>query len=257
MSFRMTNWRTAAVIAVILFLVPARAWEGQQNNSVLSVVVGSFQIENATMEEALRALRATNFTRILIAFEKVAHHPGDKERTMSLSVANASVGEIMGVLCRSDSRYEYEAVNGLLVHVYPKDGQNDTLGLLNIRIKEFSVEDKISPAAIIVRITQLAPELASYLTEKQNEYFRRRGIVPSSPGVTSHGNMDPQVSLHLQDMTVREVLNATVLYSLRLNQETAADWTGNKIPPTSWMYEFDVDPTASTGLGGYPKWVAF
>src|ERR1700687_101194 len=253
----MTNWRTVAVMAGILFAVPATALEPQQNESILSVVVGSFQIENATMEEALHALRATNFTRILIGFEKVAHHAGDKERTMSLSVANAMVREILGALCRSDNRYEYEIVDGLLVHVYPKDGQNDTLGLLDIRVKKFSVEDKISPATIIVRIGELAPELASYLTGKQNEYFRQRGIVPSSPGVAMHGNMDPQVSLHLHDMTVREVLNATVLYSLRLNQETAPDWTGNKIPPTSWMYEFDVDPAASTGLGGYPKWVAF
>jgi hypothetical protein len=255
-SARKANLRSVTVIAAMLVAVPATASEAHQNNSVLSTVVSSFQVKNATMEEVLRALRATNEARILIGFENVSRHAGDK-RTMSLSFANATVGEILDGMCRSDKRYRYQTVDGLLVHVYPKDRQNDTFGLLGIRVKEFSVDDKILPAAIIERIGELAPELASYLTEKQNEYFRQRGIVPSFPGVTMHGNMDPQVSLHLHDMTVREVLNATVLYSLRLNQETAPDWAGTKIPPTSWMYEFVVDPAAPTGLGGYPKWVAF
>jgi hypothetical protein len=115
--------------------------------------------------------------------------------------------------------------------------------------EEFSVQGSILPAAV-VRIGELAPELASYLAAKQNEYFARRGIAPGSPGSLMHGNMDPQ-------MTVREILNATVLYSLRLNKQTLPDWTGNKIPPTSWMYEFVIDPAGPTGLGGYPKWAAF
>ena len=71
------------------------------------------------------------------------------------------------------------------------------------------------------------------------------------------GNMDPQINLDLENMTVREILNAVVLYSQQLNNQTPPDWTGYKIPPTSWIYEFIIDPAAPTGLGGTPHWKAF
>ena len=69
--------------------------------------------------------------------------------------------------------------------------------------------------------------------------------------------MDPQIKLHLHDLTVRQILDAVVIYSLELNKKSAPDWTGSKLPPTSWIYDFTIDPAASTGLRGYPKWIAF
>jgi hypothetical protein len=67
------------------------------------------------------------------------------------------------------------------------------------------VEGAILPAAVIVRIGELAPELASYLAKKQTEYYKTRGITPSFPGVTMRGNMDPQIKIHLKDPTVRQM----------------------------------------------------
>ena len=69
--------------------------------------------------------------------------------------------------------------------------------------------------------------------------------------------MDPQISLDLHSLTVRELLNAVVLYSQQLNNQTPADFAGNKIPPASWIYDFIIDPAAPTGLGGTPRWQAF
>ena len=48
--------------------------------SVLSEIVDSFDVQNSTMEEALRTLRQRDFARILIGFEKIAHREGEKGR---------------------------------------------------------------------------------------------------------------------------------------------------------------------------------
>lgn len=227
------------------------------DRSVLSETVESFRVENSTMEAALRALRQTDFARILIGFERIARRQGEKTESLSLSLSNATVGEILDQLCQQSGRYTYEIMEGTIIHVHPVREQSDPPGLLDLRISEFSVQGNMLPAAIIVRIGDLAPELASYLQAKKNEYYARRNIVPASPGAIGRGNMDPMVNLHLRNMTVREILNATVLYSVRLRDQTAPDWTGNKIPPTSWMYEFGIDQNAPSGLGGTPRWIAF
>lgn len=225
--------------------------------SVLSEIVESVDVQNSTMEEALRTLRQRDFARILIGFEKIAHREGEKTESLSLSTDGATVGEILERLCQQSKQYQYEIIEGGIIYVHPTQAESDPLGLLNIKITDFSVEGKMLPAAIIVRIGELAPELASYLYRKQSEYYSRRGIVPGFPGAIGHGNMDPEINLHLRNMTVREILNATVLYSSRLRDQTPADWTGNKLPTTSWMYEFVMNPEAATGLGGTPRWVAF
>ena len=169
----------------------------------------------------------------------------------------SSVGEILDQLCQQSKQYLYEIIEGGIIYVHPATAESDPLGLLNIRISDFVVQGKMVPAAIIPRIGELAPELNSYLDRKKNEYYSRRGISPASPGAIVLGNMDPNVNLQLQNMTVREILNATVVYSVRLRDETPADWTGYKFPTASWMYEFVMNPNAPTGLGGTPRWVAF
>jgi len=227
------------------------------NDSVFSEIVESFDVQNSTMEEALRVLRQHDFANILIGFEKIAHREGERSESLSLSTKRATVGEILDQLCQHSKQYRYEIIEGGIIYIHPAHAESDPLGLLNIRISDFAVQGKMVPAAIIVRIGELAPELNNYLDRKKNEYYSRRGISPASPGAIGHGNMDPNVNLHLRNMTVREILNATVVYSVRLRDETPADWTGNKPPTTSWMYEFVINPNAPTGLGFTPRRVAF
>lgn len=224
---------------------------------ILSTPVESLVLQDVTMEDALRSLRATNQSEILIGFEKVPHRVNAPEKKVSLRVSNATVAQILTALCRQDTRYTYEIVEGHLIHVYPRASYRDSRDLLDMRIHSFSVEGTMLPAAVIDRIGELAPELSSYLTKKRDEYYEARGITPSFPGSTLRGNMDPQIKLNLHDLTVRQILDAVVIYSLELNKKSMPDWTGNKLPPTSWIYDFTVDPDASTGLRGYPKWIAF
>jgi len=248
---------TLLAISVSLLTPRGQALTNREELPILSERVREFHIENGTMEDGLSALRQTNPTRILIGFERVAHRKNEKDKLVSLSLSDATVGEILDGLCRQDPRYTYEVVSGLL-HVYPINGQSDPAGLLDLRVSRFSIADKMAPTAIIQRIGNLAPELASFMNTKRAEYYAKRGPSPGgSPGSIMSGNMDPEIHLELHDMTVREILNAVVLYSRQLMDQTPADIGGNKIPPTSWAYEFIIDPDASTGLGGTPHWSAF
>lgn len=252
------------VLLYALILLASTVQPHQENSrnvstglSVLSEIVESFQVQDSTMEEALRKLRQHDFARILVGLEKIAHRESEKTESLSLSTNSATVGQILEQLCQQSKQYQYEVIEGGVIYVHPAHADSDPLGLLNIKITDFSVEGKMAPAAVIERIGELAPELASYLDAKKNEYYSRRGIVPGFPGAILHGNMDPAVDLHLRNMTVRQILNAVVLYSRQLSDQTPPDIGGNKIPPTSWIYEFVMNPEARTGLGGIPRWVAF
>jgi len=226
-------------------------------SSVLSVKVGNFEIQGGTMEAALRTLREIDYAKILIGFEKVARHEGEKERTFSLSASDTTVEQIIQSLCAHDPRYTYEVLKGSLLHIFPVNQDGDPPGLLSIRVARFSIEGKITPAAIVDRISDLVPELNLYMERKQAKYYARQGIAPGSPGAILSGNMDPQVDLNLEDVTVEEILNAVVLYSLEMNRQAKPNSTGYKLPPTSWIYEFIIDPAARTGFGGTPHWEAF
>lgn len=228
-----------------------------EKTSVLTETVESFRVEDSAMEGALRALRQKDFSRILIGFESIARRRDEKIESLSLSLTNATVGEILDQLCRQSREYTYEITDGSIIHVHPVRAQSDPPGLLDLKISEISIEANILPAAIIVRIGELAPELASNLDAKKSEYYATRHIIPGSPGAIGHGNMDPQTNLHLRNMTVREILNSIVLYSVQLRNQTPADSHGYKLPTASWIYEFIIDPNAPTGLGGIPRWIAF
>jgi hypothetical protein len=225
--------------------------------SVLSVKVNSYSIENADMEQALRALRQTNFAEILVGFEEVAHTKGQKERTFSLSLEHTTAGGVIMALCKEDPNYTFDVVAQRLIHVYPRNHDSDPAGLLDIHIRDFSVEGTMVPAAMIVRLPDLAPELGSYLNAKMSEYYARRGISVGYPGAIGHGNMDPQVHLQIRNATVQQILNRVTLYSQTLYEQSNPDQTGNRIQPTSWIYKFVIDPNAQTGLGGTPHFIAF
>jgi hypothetical protein len=225
---------------------------------VLAIRVGQFKIEGATMQDVLRMLRSTDATHILIGFESVAHRPGETGKHISISVQNETVGEVMAELCRQDPRYTFETIEGVLLHVFPKDHRSDPAKLLDIKIKSFSLDARIVPASIVDLVPSDVPELWSYMMKKNAENARRKGLPPPATGGSiGSGNMDPTIHIHLENVTVRQLLDEVVLYSRKLNADTPPDAGGNKIPPTSWFYDFTIDPDSYTGLGGVPLWKSF
>lgn len=126
------------------------------------------------------------------------------------------MGKILYALCKQDPRYTYESIEAVLVHVHPQRGASDPFGLLDIRVSQFTAKGKIAPAAVIYRISEFTPELASFLRAKRDQYHTKQGAATGSPGAIVTGNMDPQIQVELQDMTVREILNNLVLIAFVL-----------------------------------------
>jgi hypothetical protein len=103
------------VMSLAITAQPCQKTNLSPNDSVLSEVVESFDVQNSTMEEALRALRQHDFANILIGFEKIAHREGERTEFLSLSTKSATVGEILDHLCQQSKQYRYEIIEGGII----------------------------------------------------------------------------------------------------------------------------------------------
>jgi len=229
--------------------------DSKKHPSILRMKIDSFYVQNADIEEALRVLRRNDYTEILFGLEKVPRWwEGAEPTPITLRLNKPSLGEVLNKLCEIDQRYTYEVIDDTLIHVFWKGAKDDPSNLLNMKIRTFSVHGNYTPGGVIVKTGEFAPELRAYLQEKRRQYHAQRGIPPGSPGHNMRGNMTPEFHLDLENSTVREILNAIVLYSRERYLERPPDPTGWRQPPTSWMYEFIIKSDAPTGLGGIPRW---
>lgn len=229
-------------------------FQTERRESILTVEITSLRIRSGDMEDALRRLRQADPSRILIGFEKIPHREGERDESISLELTNTTVGDCLDRLCEVDPRYTYEVVGGALINVFPWGAKSDANDLLNIKVASFEFYGNELPHNLIIKIGDLAPELREYLRLKAEAYAKKTGKPLGSAGSILSGNAPlPRISLKLQNVTVREILNAVVLYSVKLSHEGQLyGW-----PPISWKYEFIIDPNAPTGLGGYPRWSTF
>lgn len=226
--------------------------QAKGGRSILSVKVKSFAVKDADMEQALRALRVQDVSRILIGFERIPHREGEEDRRISLALSDAGVVEIVHRLCEADPRYDYDLVKDLLIEVWPKGAKGDPRDLLNTKIREYSIDRTELPQGAVEEISQDAPELREFLKRKNEEWAKRTGRPTGVAGSIFSGNMSPpNFTLHVENASVREILNAIALRSVEMFHE------GKAFGPTSWEYDFIMKPDSPTGLDGFPKWMAF
>lgn len=231
--------------------------------TILSVKVKSFNVRRATMEEALLALRSQDVNGIVIGFEELPHPASQRTGGISISIQDGTVGEIVRRLCAADPRYEYQVVQNSMIDVRPEGALSDPRDLLNIRLSRYSIEAKQAGATeAIEHIAQDAPELRGFLQRKHEEWAAKTGRVPGGyPGSIISGNMPPPpFILDLHDVTVRQVLDAISLKSIRDFKEGKVFESAKfptKVGPVGWKYHLILDPGAATGLGGYPTWQPF
>jgi hypothetical protein len=223
------------------------------------------------MAEALLALRNGDLKHIVIGFERIPHAEGEKGGSISLTVTDTTLGEVVRRLCQADPRYEYQvvegpwvqpALKGSIVDVRPAGAVKDPNDLLNIRVHEFGVDANILRDTVIDHLDEYAPELGQFLFRKREEWLKERGPQPGgSIGPIMSGNMlPPRFTLRLHGVTVREILDAVSMESIemyRTGPDFDSQGRGVKWAPTGWEYDFVIDPNAGTGLGGYPKWEPF
>ncbi len=246
-----------APVALSVFLSWAAGFAIQREpngQALLGLRVESFKLADGDIEDGLRLLRDKDPFKILIGFEKLPHREGHKDRKLSVEQASGTVGEILKRLCKADARYDFEVVQGVLIHVFPKGARGDPRDLLNMKISRFEIHDKILPQNLIYQISGTAPELKDYLDARAEGWARKKGRTLGYPGSIMSGNGSlPEVNVDLKDVTVRQILDHAAMLSLELSKGGRAyGWS-----PTGWKYEFVIDPDAPTGLGGYPRWTTF
>lgn len=214
--------------------------------------VKSFKVEKADMGGALSALVNTE-RNIVIGFERIPALEGHVMGRISLTVTDGSVEQIVQRLCLADPRYEFSVIDGLMIEVRPKGSTEDPKDLLNIKIRDYKIDGDFAVAQVIESIDKDAPELRDFLRRNREEWAVKRGQGSAGfAGSIISGNMpSPRFTLHLQNVTVRQVLDAVSLKSIEMFRE------GKNFGPTRWEYSFVIDQDAPTGLGGYPKWTTF
>lgn len=154
-----------------------------------------------------------------------------KEPTVTLEVkAGADLGSALrGVLDQLDG-YGMEVISDHLVDIYPRRCRTDPGDALNLRVPTFSVVGK--PAgAILAAPERFVPELKERLTPPLEPGVHRLELY-----VVAINQSGPLVTLQLQNVTVRQILNAV---------SNATEGYGPPDIPQGWAYLSEPDPNSS------------
>lgn len=207
------------------------------NATSLRLKVFSYQVQNASIIEALRELQVRVGRDSLIFALEVVPFLEKPENNVSIAIQDSTVKEVLERIIALDPRYTYEVIDSHLLHVFPRGAKHDPTNLLNVKVKRFAVSD---------RYDSLIKYPDYHIRELQAELLRRSkagGVVRSMLGDPDA----PTVTLNLEGVTVREVLN-------QIAQRTEKFSTGH-YKPTGWIYTFQIDK--SVPLGGHPRWALF
>jgi hypothetical protein len=245
------GWLGCAIVSVTITLASA----------------GSAQtiVRPTPIEQALEELLARFPNRIVVGFEELFDQRPAAEQEANLGTKDYSLEEVLNHVRRIDPRYRIELLKGGLVHVYPAQKTADPVGLLDIRLKEFSMpQDSCLEQAIEYideRFHGYAPELVGFLDQRKERWYRshRRQV----PGVVGDilgdcfGSAAPGPVY--TSITVRQALNEMAKRSLQVNNGEVAPnsplYRHHK--PLSWRFRFRHDADSETGLGGIPVFQIF
>lgn len=227
-------------LVVAAALGPGPTGRAAQNlqEAPLRLKVSSYEVRDASIVDALRRLQLKVGPESLIFGLEVAPFSEAPASNLTLTLQGATVKDVLDGIILQDPRYTYEVIDSRLIHVFPREARTDPSNLLNIRVKRFRVSD--APYDRVLKYPQY------HIAELEVELMRRSkagGYVASMMG----GADAPRISLDLQDVTVRDVLN-------RIAQKTEK-FPGPLFGPTGWIYTFRVD--TSVPLGGHPCWDLF
>lgn len=133
--------------------------------------------------------------------------------------------------------YRFEVLSAHMINIYPEDARWNPDDVLNLLVPRFDAVD-VQPTDILVRPGDFIPELKARLAPKTS-----RGPQPSGsigPGISGSG---PTITLHMNNATVREILNAV---------SEAMEQFPQNYEPVGWLYAFRPDPASP--IGGAHTW---
>jgi hypothetical protein len=257
-----------ALVSVTITLQPALTMDCEEPSSAGHSVLaeyGSAQtiVRSSPIEKALDDLRARFPNRIVVGFEEVFdQHPATEPR-LDLGPKDSSLEEVLNRIRGIDSKYRIELLPRGLVHVHPALQTADPVGLLDIRLREFSMPQDSCLEQAIGNIDErdYAPELTRFLAQRKEVWCRSRrrqilGVVGDVPG-DCFASAAPGPAY--RDITVREALDLMARRSLQVSRGEVTSNSPVHAPykPISWRFRFRHDADSDTGLGGVPVFQTF
>lgn len=214
------------------------------------------------------ALRSRFPNQLVIGFEELWDARPDTEPRVDLGPPNLSLPQVLDRIRRQNPAYKIDLLPGGLVHVYPKYGNADPPGLLDLRLTEFflppddCVGQQFAYMDSPMGYFSYTPALSKYLWEHKVAWYRAHGKEVGGFAGDFLGDCVPSKHRHdpiYHNITVREALNFMAIRSLQVaygrRPGTAPTW--HKPKPISWKYRFRRELDADTGLGGAPVIQAF
>ena len=258
-----------ACVSVAMTLQVALAIGGSKQQSAVTIIppdeprLHQTIVKSTPIEKALDELRARFPNRIVIGFEELFDPRPDKEPQIDLGPTGSSLAQVLNRVRIIDPKYRVELLQGGLVHVYPAKRKVDPVGLLDIRLREFSMpQDSCLDQAIENFDSRgYAPELSNFLAKREEAWYRKHGGQVSGVLGDTLGNCFPMAAPGpvYHHISVRDALNLLARRSLQVSR---GDVTPNDpiyplYKPLSWKFRFRREPDANTGLGGMPFFQAF
>lgn len=220
-------------------------------------------VRSTPIEQALDALLARFPNRIVVGFEEVFDKRPETEPRVDLGPKDSPLEEVLNRIRGIDPKYRIELLPRGLVHVHPALQTADPVGLLDIRLREFSMPQDSCIEQAIGNIDErdYAPELTRFLAQRKQFWCRSRRC--QIPGVVGDVLGDCFASAApgpaYRDITVREALDLMARRSLQVSREEVISNSPVHAPykPISWRFRFRHDADSDTGLGGVPVFQTF
>jgi len=153
----------------------------------------------------------------------------------------SNLGDALEQLINQVPGYEFQVVSAHMINIYPAGAEKDPQDVLNAFVPRFDAVNS-EPAHVLTRPQDFIPELKARLTPKRTGTPQLGGICCGLGG----GENAPTITLHLRNVTVRQILNAV--------SEAMEQFPPNH-PPVGWLYTFQPDPTSP--VGGKHSWMFF
>jgi hypothetical protein len=213
------------LVLLSLYSVSVVAQETAKRD-LLETAVTLPSLDSKTLGEALRIVQEHSSDFVLFGLELPTSSV--PQPVITIRSGNYKLRTLLDWIMDQAPDFQYRTLDASLINVYPKDLSSDAHQLLDIRLARFDVSAKVDLHAILNSFPDYAPELAQYL-ENQRQRQNLTTLPRGHLGATMHGNMDPQVEIHLQNVTVREAVSAVCMYSLKLNKTI-------HYQPIGWRY---------------------
>lgn len=221
----------------------ARASASSREGPRLSARTGGIPIKvsHAPLTQALKALGVKTEHGYIVFGVEVYKKEG-KEPIVDLNIPpHTNAEEGLRRIFKQLPEYTFTVVSEHLVSVYPRAAMADRADPLNLRVRCFDVESERA-GVILTWPERFIPELknrtAAALPESGKAHHIDIYVGPVAVG--------PLVTLHLRDVTVRQILNAVSAAT-----EKSAPKEG------TWGWVHSRVPKSPSGKGSVGKWRLF